>query len=71
MHIAINALSADSYINTFVSAAFFNKGGKIVSIKGSMSLLFKFYRIEVIVNIAFLANYDLKESTSLISSFIT
>ena len=64
------ALSAASYINTFVSAAFFNKPGNIISIWVSISLVVAFSNIAIIVRIAFLDNYDLNESTNLISSFI-
>lgn len=66
-----SAVSADSAINALVSAAFLRSGGSIVSIKGSKSLEETFSIIDLMVKIEFLANYDLKESTSLINSLIT
>jgi hypothetical protein len=40
-----------------------------MSILGSISLVDEFSNIDVTVNIAFLANYDLNESTNFINSF--
>ena len=58
-------------MKTLVSADFFSKGGSIVSIWGSISLAGMFSRMILIVSMEFFASYDLRESISLISSFIT
>jgi hypothetical protein len=56
LQIAIIAASADSAMNTFVSAAFFKTPDNIVSINGSTSFVGMFSTIDLIVNREFLAS---------------
>lgn len=67
----MRAASADSAMNTFVSAAFFKRPGNIVSINESISFEGMFSIMSFIVSIEFFASYDLRESTNFISSLIT
>jgi len=57
-------------MKAFVSAAFLTNAGKITSIYESKSFGCRFSSNVLIVKMLFLANYDLKESTTLINSLI-
>lgn len=56
-------------MNTLVSAAFFSNGGNSMSTFVSISLVGIDRTIKSMVRMAFLASWDLRESTSFKSSF--